>query len=218
MPRLRCARPSVRVYFSLRPDEFGLEGLYLYLASLDSIRAKVHAIRQILVLRKRITPTAIPPITEKFSAINFRMIISERDIGLEDLHDDLLKQINDSNRRVILKNAVARIYLGNQQPHQENTGLPLTPLKFEQIPQKANDSSVIVERSSIASAESADKNTEPSTTKANNSPEISVVEPSKIMLNREDIETQDPPIASGIEKKNSDFRRLMRDASRSFEF
>lgn len=93
MPRLKCVRPSVRVYFSLRPDEFGLEGLYLYLASLDSISAKVHAIRQILVLRKRIAPTTIAPITGKFSAINFRMIISERDIGLEDLHDEDRKSV-----------------------------------------------------------------------------------------------------------------------------
>lgn len=41
-------KQAVRVYFSIRPDEWEIQGLYQYLSSLPDDSARAHAIRQIL--------------------------------------------------------------------------------------------------------------------------------------------------------------------------
>ena len=115
-------KQAVRVYFSIRPDEWEIQGLYQYLSSLPDDSARAHAIRQILFFKKKADP--IKEITSKSKTIGFKITFSERDFGLEDLHEALLNQPDEYQRRLILKREISKIYSDNFRDSLSEKDLP----------------------------------------------------------------------------------------------
>lgn len=191
-------RPSIKVRLTIRPDDFGLLGLYLHLAQISSDLGRATALRGVLSLGISIqAPTELPENMDRLPAIAVRMTIITRDAGLEKLHDELLILPTDLQRRIHLKDKITRIQLG---ANDSNAALGSQMSKFEaplpiDLPQAIE-----------ATQESA----------AELSPVLQKEHPAKPPQTETSSESNDQGAQTPI-NKNLAFKRRMRDASRVFD-
>ena len=217
-----CTKQTVRVYFSIRHDEWITRELHQHLASLSDDAARAHAIRQVLFFRKKLESTESLVTTKK--TIGFRITFSKRDFGLEDLHEALLRQPDEYHRRLLIKNEIAKIYSSDAassltpeiltSPAPKKTALKINSKQSVKPAQSAAQSTAPAEQSSeesqnmVSNAIHSVKETGFDQPKFNSS----LQESESDARPKESIQSKFP------EKKSSEFKKLMRKASSSFDF
>lgn len=215
-------KKTVRVYFSIRHDEWITRELHQHLASLSDDAARAHAIRQVLFFRKKLESTEILVTTKK--TIGFMITFSKRDFGLEDLHEALLRQPDEYHRRLLIKNEIAKIYSSDAassltpeiitSPAPKKTALKINSKQSVKPAQSAAQSTAPAEQSSedsqnmVSNAIHSVKETGFDQPKFNSS----LQESESDARPKESIQSKFP------EKKSSEFKKLMRKASSSFDF
>ena len=215
-------KKTVRVYFSIRHDEWITRELHQHLASLSDDAARAHAIRQVLFFRKKLESTESVETTKK--TIGFRITFSKRDFGLEDLHEALLRQPDEYHRRLLIKNEIAKIYSSDAassltpeiitSPAPKKTALKINSKQSVKPAQSAAQSTAPAEQSSedsqnmVSNAIHSVKETGFDQPKFNSS----LQESESDARPKESIQSKFP------EKKSSEFKKLMRKASSSFDF
>ena len=217
-----CTKQTVRVYFSIRHDEWITRNLHQHLASLSDDAARAHAIRQVLFFRKKLESTESLVTTKK--TIGFRITFSKRDFGLEDLHEALLRQPDEYHRRLLIKNEIAKIYSSDAgssltpettlSPSPKKTAPKINSKQPAKPAQSPNQSMAPVEQSAensqnmVSNAIHSVKETGFDQPKFNSS----LQESESDARPKESIQSKFP------EKKSSEFKKLMRKASSSFDF
>lgn len=215
-------KQAVRVYFSIRPDEWEIQGLYQYLSSLPDDSARAHAIRQILFFKKKADP--IKEITSKSKTIGFKITFSERDFGLEELHEALLNQSDEYQRRLILKREISKIYSGSSKNSLSEKELPSPTDK--QPKQKTKNTVPIKEKKarepSAEIAESISEKNQKTTNSSDHSKEAPEFNQQQFKPSPKEEKADAVPVdvapSTLPEKKSSDFKKLMRQASSAFDF
>ena len=222
MSRNLYKKQAIRVYFSIRPDEWEIKDLYQHLSNLPDDAARAHAIRQILFFKKK--PDHIGEVPNKSKTIGFKITFSERDFGLEDLHEILINQPDEYQRRLIIKKEISKIYSGSSKKSLSEKELPSPTDK-----QQKQKTKIIASPKEKKAREQSFQAVEPTpeeNEKTNNSSDHSKETPD---LNQQqftyspkeeklDAAPMDIAPATPPEKKSSEFKKLMRQASSSFDF
>lgn len=196
LPSIR--RPSIKVRLTIRPDDFGLLGLYLHLAQISSDLGRATALRGVLSLGIVCqAPTKMPEDMDRLPAIAVRMTIIARDAGLEKLHDELLILPTDLHRRIHLKDKITRIQLGAKNS-KADFGSQM--IKFETPPPIDLSQAIEVSQENAAELSTALQK------------EHQVNPPLTVTSS----ESNDQG-AHTLNKRNLAFKRRMRDASRVFD-
>ncbi len=219
-----CTKQTVRVYFSIRHDEWITRNLHQHLASLSDDAARAHAIRQVLFFRKKLESTESVETTKK--TIGFKITFSTRDFGLEDLHESLLRQPDEYHRRLIIKKEIAKIYSSDAgssltpettlSPSPKKTAQKINSKQPAKPAQSPNQSMAPVEQSAENSQNMVSNGIYPER-------EASIDQP-KFNKSHQESESEsnaqqkESTHATFPEKKSIEFKKLMRKASSSFDF
>ncbi len=215
-------KQAVRVYFSIRPDEWEIQDLYQHLSNLPDDAARAHAIRQILFFKKK--PDSIGEISSKSKTIGFKITFSERDLSLGDLHEILLNQPDGYQRRLIIKKEISKIYYGISKNPLSEKELPSPTDK--QPKQKTKNTVAIKEKKarepSAEIAESISEKNQKTTNSSDHSKEAPDFNQQQFKPSPKEEKADAVPVDAAPstlpEKKSSDFKKLMRRASSSFDF
>ena len=213
-----CTKQTVRVYFSIRHDEWITRELHQHLASLSDDAARAHAIRQVLFFRKKLESTESLVTTKK--TIGFRITFSKRDFGLEDLHEALLRQPDEYHRRLLIKNEIAKIY--SSDAASSLTPEILTSPAPKKTALKINSKQSVKPAQSTAPAEQSSEESQNMVSNAIHSVKETGFDQPKFNSSLQESESDARPKESlqskFPEKKSSEFKKLMRKASSSFDF
>lgn len=190
-------RPSIKVRLTIRPDDFGLLGLYLHLAQVSSELGRATVLRGVLSLGIVCrSPTELPANMNGLPAIAVRMTILARDAGFEMLHDELLILPTEFQRRIYLKDKITKIQIGANESKAE---MGLQMIKFENPPSV-----------DVPQVGSIDHDAHDTRSPDPQSDHLSKLPTRETSFKSTDLETQAPT-------SNLAFKRQMRDASRAFD-
>ena len=215
-------KKTVRVYFSIRHDEWITRELHQHLASLSDDAARAHAIRQVLFFRKKLESTESLVTTKK--TIGFRITFSKRDFGLEDLHEALLRQPDEYHRRLLIKNEIAKIYSSDAASSLAPETI-LSPAPKKTVPKINSKQPAKPAQSptqSIAPVEQISEDYKNMVSNGNHSDKESGLDKPKfnglIQESESDAHQKESIQATFPEKKSTEFKKMMRKASSSFDF
>lgn len=195
--QLNTKRPSIRVRITIRPDDFGLLGLYLHLSQISSDLGRATALRGVLSLGIACpSPTELPENIDRLPAIAVRLTIIARDLGLKNLHDELLLLPTDLHRRIHLKDKITKIQIG---ANESKSAKGIQMVKINRY-------------SSVDSSQSMPAHQEFDATQ---SPALQSDEFSN--FSAEEPISESAPLTTQTPTSNQEFKRRMRDASRAFD-
>lgn len=215
-------KQAVRVYFSIRPDEWEIQGLYQYLSSLPDDSARAHAIRQILFFKKKADP--IKEITNKSKTIGFKITFSERDFGLEDLHEILINQPDEYQRRLIIKKEISKIYSDNFRDSlsEKESPSPTDKQPKQKIKTTVSPKEKKAREQSVQAVEPIPEKNQKTNNSSDHSKEDADLNQQQFKPSPKEEKVEAVPLdvapAALPEKKSSDFKKLMRQASSAFDF
>ena len=217
-----CTKQTVRVYFSIRHDEWITRNLHQHLASLSDDAARAHAIRQVLFFRKKLESTESVETTKK--TIGFKITFSTRDFGLEDLHESLLRQPDEYHRRLIIKKEIAKIYSSDAGSSltPETTLSPSPKKTAPKINSKQPAKPAQSPTQFITPVEQISENSQNMVSNGIHSEKEAEIYQAKfnssLQESESDVQQKESTHTKFPEKKSSEFKKLMRKASSSFDF
>ena len=151
-------------------------------------------------------------------------LLSAKEIGLEDLHEALLNQPDEYQRRLILKREISKIYSDNFRDSlsEKESPSPTDKQPKQKIKTTVSPKEKKAREQSVQAVEPIPEKNQKTNNSSDHSKEDADLNQQQFKPSPKEEKVEAVPLdvapAALPEKKSSDFKKLMRQASSAFDF